>query len=105
MFVFVHPVLKPCFWEALNAYDMARSVGREFSLIAATIRLIDSGLLDRFPTLRIHMSHLGGGIAALLGRIRKFQDRAFFGTIGHPVHGKLPQEDFDYYMRERLIFD
>jgi predicted TIM-barrel fold metal-dependent hydrolase len=105
MFVFVHPALTPAGASALNAYDMGRSIGREFSLIAATIRLIDSGLLDRFPTLRIQMSHFGGGIATMLGRIRKFQDRAFFGTANHPVHGKLPQHDLDYYLNERLVFD
>jgi predicted TIM-barrel fold metal-dependent hydrolase len=105
MFVFVHPALTPAGASALNAYDMGRSIGREFSLIAATIRLIDSGLLDRYPTLRIQMSHFGGGIATMLGRIRKFQDREFFGTAAHPVHGKLPEHDLDYYLRERLVFD
>ena len=105
LFVFVHPALKLNHSQPLNAYDMARSVGREFSLIAATVRLIDSGLLDRHPELRIHMSHLGGGIATMLGRIRKFQDREHFGTAGHPIHGRLPERDFDHYIRERLVFD
>jgi predicted TIM-barrel fold metal-dependent hydrolase len=105
MFVFIHPALTPAVASSLNAYDMGRSIGREFSLIAATVRLIDSGLLDRYPELRILMSHLGGGIATMLGRIRKFQDRAFFGTVKHPVHGKLPERDLDYYLNERLVFD
>ena len=105
MFVFIHPALKLNYSQPLNSYDMARSVGREFSLIAATVRLIDSGLLDRYADLRIHMSHLGGGIATMLGRIRKFQDREHFGTAGHPVHGKLPRKEFDHYLRERIVFD
>ncbi len=105
MFVFVHPPIKLNPPQFLNAYDMARSVGREFSLIAATIRLINAGVLDRHPSLRIHMSHLGGGIASMLGRIRKYQDKTFWGTAGHPSHGKLPERDFDYYLRERLVFD
>jgi predicted TIM-barrel fold metal-dependent hydrolase len=61
--------------------------------------------LDRHPDLLVHMSHLGGGIATMLGRIRKFHDREFFGTAGHPVHGKLPEKDFDHYLNERLVFD
>ena len=105
MFVFVHPALLPAVAQSLNAYDMGRSIGREFSLIAATVRLINSGVLDRYPDLRIQMSHLGGGIATMLGRIRKFQDRAFFGTANHPIHGKLPARNWDYYMNERLVFD
>jgi predicted TIM-barrel fold metal-dependent hydrolase len=105
MFVFVHPPIKLNPPQFLNAHDMARSIGREFSLIAATIRLINSGVLDRHPDLRIHMSHLGGGIASILGRIRKYQDKAFWGTVGHPSHGRLPERDFDYYLRARLVFD
>jgi predicted TIM-barrel fold metal-dependent hydrolase len=42
MFVFVHPALKLNFSQAFDGYDTARSVGREFSLIMATIRLINS---------------------------------------------------------------
>ena len=41
----------------------------------------------------------------MLGRIRKFQDRAFFGTAGHPLHGKLPARDIDHYFNNRLVFD
>ena len=105
MLVFVHPALTPVVAQSLNAYDMGRSIGREFSLIAATIRLINSGILDRYPKLRIQMSHFGGGIATMLGRIRRFQDREFFGTAKHPIHGKLPARDLDYYISERLVFD
>jgi predicted TIM-barrel fold metal-dependent hydrolase len=105
MFVFVHPALKLNFTQPLNGYDMARSIGREFSLVAATVRLINSGLMDRHPGLRIHMSHLGGGIATMLGRIRKYQDKEFWGVAGHPLHGKLPAQEFDHYLRERLVFD
>jgi predicted TIM-barrel fold metal-dependent hydrolase len=105
MFVFIHPCLKLNYSQPLNAYDLARSVGREFSLIAATVRLINSGLLDRHPNLRIHMSHLGGGIATMLGRIRKYQDKEFWGVAGHAVHGRLPAKGFDHYLQERLVFD
>ena len=105
LFVFIHPALTPTLAAHLNAYDMGRSIGREFSLIAATMRLINGGVLDRFPDLRILMSHLGGGLATMLGRIRKFQDREFFGTVADPLHGMLPRKELDYYLRHRLIFD
>ena len=75
MFVFVHPALKLNFPQQFDAYDTARSVGREFSLIMATIRLINSGVFDRHPKLIVHMAHLGGGIASMLGRIRSFRTR------------------------------
>ena len=70
LFVFVHPALKLNRAEQFDAYDTARGVGREFSLIMATIRLVNSGVFDRHPELTVHMAHLSGGIASMLARIR-----------------------------------
>jgi len=105
MFVFVHPALNLFFSRHMTAYDMARSVGREFSLIMATIRLINSGVFDRHPGLVVHMAHLAGGIASMLGRVRSYQDKAFWGTAGDPRHGATPQYDFDHYLRHNMVFD
>ena len=105
MFVFVHPALKLNFSQQFDGFDTARSVGREFSLVMATIRLINSGVFDRHPKLTIHMAHLSGGIASMLGRIRCFQDRNFWGTTGNARHGTNPKRDFDYYIRNNMIFD
>jgi predicted TIM-barrel fold metal-dependent hydrolase len=105
MYVFVHPALKLNDSRQFNAYDTARSVGREFSLIMATIRLINSGVFDRHPNLTIQMAHLSGGIASVLGRIRSYQDKDFWATAGNPRHGMKPQRDFDYYLRENFVFD
>ena len=105
LFVFVHPALKLNHAQPFDAYDTARSVGREFSLIMATIRLINAGVFDRHPALTIHMAHLAGGIASMLGRIRSYQDKAFWGTAGNPRHGATPKRDFDHYLRHNMVFD
>jgi 2,3-dihydroxybenzoate decarboxylase len=105
LFVFVHPALKLNQTQQFDGYDTARSVGREFSLVMATIRLINAGVFDRHPNLTIHMSHLGGGLSALLGRIRSYQDKDFWGTLGNPRHGMKPKKDFDYYLQNNMVFD
>ncbi len=105
LFVFVHPALKLNESKQFDAYDLARSTGREFSLVLATIRLINSQVFDRHPGLIVQMSHLGGGIAALLGRLRSYQDKEFWGTKGNPRHGITPARDFDHYLRNNFIFD
>ncbi len=105
MFVFVHPALKLNYSQQFNAFDTARSVGREFSLVMATIRLINSGVFDRHPNLIVHMAHLSGGIASVLGRVRSYQDKEFWGTKGNPRHGLNPKRDFDYYIRNNMLFD
>ena len=105
LYVFVHPALRLPGSARFDADDLARSVGREFSLVEATIRLINGGVLDRHPDLIVQIAHLSGGLAGVLGRIRSYQDKVFWGTKGNESHGRLPEHDFDYYLRERLIFD
>src|SRR5947208_7110565 len=105
LFVFVHPALKLNETKQFDGYDTARSVGREFSLVMATIRLINSGVFDRHPGLIVHMSHLGGGLSALLGRVRSYQDKEFWGTRDNPRHGMTPRRDFDHYLRNNILFD
>jgi predicted TIM-barrel fold metal-dependent hydrolase len=71
----------------------------------ATIRLINSGVFDRHPNLTVQMAHLGGGIASMIGRIRSYQDKDFWGTAGNPRHGAKPQKPFDHYIANNLVFD
>ena len=106
-FVFVHPTLAcgTLGSTGFGAYDLFRTVGREFELIAAILRLVCGGVLDRFPGLNVVMSHLGGGITSMVGRIRDYQDKAFWGLLDDPVHGKRPAREIDHYLRERLFFD
>jgi predicted TIM-barrel fold metal-dependent hydrolase len=105
LFVFVHPALRLNYSQQFDGFDTARSVGREFSLIMATIRLINSGVFDRHPGLTVHMAHLSGGVASMLGRIRSYQDKEFWGTKGNARHGMNPKHDFDYYPNHNMVFD
>ena len=105
LFVFVHPALKLNQTRQFDGYDTARSVGREFSLVMATIRLINSGVFDRHPRLIVHMSHLGGGLSTLLGRIRSYQDKEFWGTTDNARHSMKAQKDFDFYLHNNMVFD
>ncbi len=105
LFVFVHPALKLNHAQQFDAYDTARGVGREFSLIMAAIRLINSGVFDRHPELTVHMAHLSGGIAGMLARVRSFQDKVFWGTAGNKRHGAKGEKDVDHYIAHNLVFD
>ena len=105
LFVFVHPALKLNFSQQFDGYDTARSVGREFSLVMATIRLINSGVFDRHPKLTVHMSHLGGGLAGVLARVRGYQDKVFWGVKDNAKHGRKAEKDFDHYIKHNMLFD
>ena len=53
LYVFIHPLPRVIAWARMDADDLGRMLGWEFSLMTAAVRLINSGLLDELPTLRI----------------------------------------------------
>jgi predicted TIM-barrel fold metal-dependent hydrolase len=105
-YLFIHAPIGVTETEArvYESYDIFRTVGREFSLVMATMRLVLGGVFDRHPRLRVVMSHLGGGIAPLVDRIANYQDKEAMGVAGDPVHGKTCKRPFKYYLG-RMYFD
>jgi predicted TIM-barrel fold metal-dependent hydrolase len=68
LYVFIHPPPQLTGWAYMDVDDLWRMLGWEFSLMVATVRLINSGLLDELPSLKILVSHFGvmsGGISDL----------------------------------------
>jgi predicted TIM-barrel fold metal-dependent hydrolase len=105
LYVFVHPLASVIRWKHMNADDLGRMLGWEFSLMTATVRLINSGVLDDLPTLRVQFAHFSGGIGRYLGRIRGFQQRHLWGTAKVPRHGRQPARRFEHYVNQRLFYD
>lgn len=105
-FLFIHPALAvPSLGlDGFNAYDLYRTVGREFDLTLATLRLIFGGVLDQFQQLNIVMSHFGGALSSLLGRIESYQDKPFWGLSEDPIHGRTSKHPVEHYL-QRLYFD
>jgi len=105
LYVFVHPLAAVIRWKHMNADDLGRMLGWEFSLMTATVRLINSGVLDALPTLRIQFAHFSGGIGRYMGRIRGFQQRELWGTANVARHGRRPEKPFEHYIDGRLFYD
>ncbi|MGB6535044.1 MAG: amidohydrolase family protein [Xanthobacteraceae bacterium] len=105
LYVFIHPLPRVIRWSRMDADDLGRMLGWEFSLMSAAVRLINCGLLDELPTLRIQFSHFAGGIGRYLGRIRGFQQREKWATAALPRHGRRPAKQFDHYLDRRLFYD
>ena len=89
LYVFIHPPPRLIGWAYVDADDLWRMLGWEFSLMVAIVRLIDSGLFDELPALKIQVSHFGGGIARYLHRIRGLQNRSSAGTARIPRHSQI----------------
>jgi predicted TIM-barrel fold metal-dependent hydrolase len=105
LYIFIHPL--PCVirWARMDADDLGRMLGWEFSLMTAAVRLINSGLLDELPGLKIQFSHFAGGIGRYLGRVRGFQERDKWGTAQLARHGRRPRRPFEHYLNHRLFYD
>jgi predicted TIM-barrel fold metal-dependent hydrolase len=105
LYVFIHPLPQVIAWAHMNADDLGRMLGWQFSLMVAAVRMINSGLLDELPTLRVQFSHFAAGLGRYLGRIRGFQQRDQWGTAAIPRHGRRPRKSFDHYLEHRLFYD
>jgi predicted TIM-barrel fold metal-dependent hydrolase len=105
LYVFIHPLPRVIAWEHMNADDLGRMLGWQFSLMVAAVRIINSGLLDELPSLRIQFSHFAAGLGRYLGRIRGFQQRDKWGTAAVAQHNRRPRLSFDHYLEHRLFYD
>jgi predicted TIM-barrel fold metal-dependent hydrolase len=64
----LHPA-KPVTIEQVKAYEMTSSLGNMFDDTIALTRIIMSGILDRFPRLKLVCPHLGGALPFIIGRL------------------------------------
>jgi predicted TIM-barrel fold metal-dependent hydrolase len=79
--VFMHPPPVGFGEERMERFRLASSIGRPFDTCLALARLMLFGVLERFPSLKLVVSHLGGGICEVLGRLDynfELQDGGFY---------------------------
>ena len=79
---------------ALRAFDQL--------LAMALARMILSGLLDRFPRLKICVAHMGGGLLPVMGRL-DFGWR--LGSEGMPERAKIRCRELPSHYLSRLHVD
>jgi aminocarboxymuconate-semialdehyde decarboxylase len=100
--LFVHPT-DGAFVDAMPGYDKAiyRSLGRVVDSSVAVLRLVFSGLMDRYPKLRILHFHAGGVLPYAVGRLDK---NARIPTLADPPSAYLKRMWVDTAMPHSLTF-
>jgi aminocarboxymuconate-semialdehyde decarboxylase len=83
--VYVHPMFG-CGDPRLLDYDMINAVGRGVDTTTAVARLLFSGHLERYAGMRLVLSHGGGAIPYMLGRLARNHD-IHPGRYADPVAG------------------
>lgn len=93
--VLLHPA-KPITIEQVKAYEMTSTLGNMFENTIALTRIVVSGLLDRYPNIKLVCPHLGGTLPYILGRL----DHQLTVLKRGP---RLPQTPIEYL--RRIWFD
>jgi predicted TIM-barrel fold metal-dependent hydrolase len=96
--VHLHPAV-PLNRVGLDRPSLYISLGFPYDSSLNAVRLIQSGLLDEAPDLKLIVAHVGGVIPYLSGRIRTFS-----GATAHFAAASGPKHSFDYYL-SRLYVD
>ncbi|HEY5609051.1 MAG TPA: amidohydrolase family protein [Alphaproteobacteria bacterium] len=105
VYVFVHPLPAVINWNLMYNDDLGRVIGWEFSLLNAALRMMNAGVLDRFPALTVQFAHFAGGIGRYMGRIDGFVQREKWGTAQIERHNRRPAKSYDHYLNTRLFYD
>lgn len=95
--VVIHPPSIGFGEERMRDYRLASSVGRPMDNALAIARLIVRGIFERFPTLKLIGSHLGGGICEMIGRMDyayNLKDEAYFLGSYEPMLIKHPPSHY-----------
>ena len=90
--IFVHPMFA-CGDDRLNDYDLVNAVGRVTDTTIAVARLLFSGHLQRYPGIKLVISHGGAALPFALGRLRR----------NHAIHPGKYADPMDGF--RRLYFD
>jgi len=68
--IFIHPPRVPIGHDQeMDQFKLDELVGRPFDTAMALARMILSGMLDRYPRLKIVIAHMGGGLLPIVGRL------------------------------------
>lgn len=98
--IFVHPGPDKPNPDDPDKYRFHWIPGFEFKETIAVNHLIYGGVLDRFPQLKVIVSHGGGTIPYLIGKVSRLLD----GGKASPTDVKAKKE-YEYYLKNNFYFD
>jgi predicted TIM-barrel fold metal-dependent hydrolase len=98
--IFMHPTI-PLNLVGMDKGSLISGLGFMYDTSLNTVRLIQSGLFDEEPGLKLIMPHVGGVLPYLKGRLERTNEPAFRSMSYQPPL----QHPFGYYLLQQLYFD
>lgn len=93
--IFVHPN-SPAGTERIGKYYLVNFLGYPLESAALAAQLVFGGVLDRYPGLKICLSHAGGVLPFLIGRLEH-------GQSTRPEAGDNCKHPFSHYLRNFYV--
>ena len=93
--IFIHPT-NPAGVERIRNYYLANFIGLPVESTITAAHLVFGGVLDRFPKLKICLSHAGGVLPFLVGRLEH-------GQAERPESQDHCQHPFSYYLKNFYV--
>jgi len=94
--VYIHPSSPAQHRDRIyeGEYDLSHVFGLELETVLMLSRLVFSGIMKRYPTLKVVGHHLGGGLPFWMGRVNETYDvtNPLHDTTAKAIHG-LPEVD------------
>lgn len=96
--VFLHPPQLPYGFQLMDRWRLEEVVGRPADTGMSVARMIFSGLLDRFPGVKIVLAHMGGTTVTILGRL-DFGHRLGYEGLPKEMHARNALKPSEYIRR------
>jgi aminocarboxymuconate-semialdehyde decarboxylase len=93
--IFIHPN-NPAGVERIRNYYLANFIGLPVESTITAAQLVFGGVLDRFPKLKICLSHAGGVLPFLVGRLEH-------GQAERPESQDHCRHPFSYYLKNFYV--
>jgi aminocarboxymuconate-semialdehyde decarboxylase len=94
--VFLHPPRETIGHERMEIFRLPEMVGRPFDTTLTLARMIYTGVLERYPTLKLVCAHVGGAISMLAGRLNFGYEMRHDSTFGPWEPDVLSKPPSDY---------
>lgn len=98
--VVIHPPAAAFGDERMQDYRLTSSVGRPMDNALATARLIVRGIFEKVPNLKLVISHLGGGICEMIGRMDYAYNLREWAVFLGPYEPLLIKHPPSYYLKK-----
>ena len=103
--VFLHPV-QTVGGERLKPFHFSNLLGNPFDTAIAASHLIFGGVLDRHPKLRVSLSHGGGALPIVIGRLdRGWQVHPEIRHMEQPPSAYLQRFTYDTIVHSKAIME